>query len=116
MPDAAAIHRQIAIVRRELDALDQMLEKAGFLENPGFNGATAPTADNLRELCKQEGFFVSLIDEVDADAACALLGIEPWQLKRLVSEGILQPHRVAGTRRNKFTLTNIAQVRHTKGD
>lgn len=80
------------------------------------NGATDLTPADLRALCVQEGFAVSLIGEVDAAAACALLGIEQWQLKRLVAEGILEPHRVVGTRRNRFLLENIAQVRRTKGD
>src|SRR5688572_1315755 len=86
---AATIRRQIAIVRRELDALDRMVSETGGSATPVLNGATEITAVDLlaakivefRQACVDSGVPVMPGELVYETAAASLLGKKPKTLR-----------------------------------
>jgi hypothetical protein len=99
MTDAAAIlRRQIAVVRREVDALEAMLAEIGVSDTPISNGATALSADDLQAVCIERGFLVSADGFIRESHAAALRGVSKSTMRRWREEGPRIPYRQRGGR------------------
>jgi hypothetical protein len=118
MIDALAmLDRLIASARAQLDELEQMraaLSGGRERRPPEANGATDLSIDDVRAMCAAEGLPCNLMGEMDSRAFCALFGIAEWQLKRWLADGVIEPRKLAGGRKNYFTVEEINKVRRMK--
>jgi hypothetical protein len=101
--DAAAIRRELDVVRQAMARIEELLNGEQHEE----------TIDDVRQLCAQQGFRVDLLDTVDSVATCELIGVPPWKLKRLIAEGRIERRKVHGGVKNRFSLAEIVRLRCT---